>query len=624
MNKTISIIVMLSSAWLAGGCGPGSDPGEVSASYVAPRPDFSRACGPVKVTPEEMRLILAAARRGADAAGAANASLAQKDKNAARNVVIVSIYARDARGRPLQPFPAIEQAGGADRTSSAELAGRRAARRLGAGKWINSKSAFKIDLPGTPGPVRTGRPQLDGGLDGLLLMSSGGRRFHVPGSLYLADTPSAGRYLGLATAVAGLTTSRPAMHRTFRSTSFANIKPGGKVLPLYRGNVLLKTPDAGELLAAARAGGRWLVGALRPSGRYYYRYYPVDGGYQEDRYSLARHCGTAWGLYILYDRTGRKDAKLLATANRSLDWMRELCREKGKRGFARLPRYQTPGPTASSAALALLALVEACRLGGRKELLPEAVTAGDLIIKRFQHPSGRFWSWWDARTGRPAGELAFIYHPGELILGLAGLYEISGKKRFLDAAVLGMEAQVRAESLHLEQTGKLPPDAWTIQAVEALERVAPPRKEWRAHAWLLADWLVKGQHGSPTGPEPKSPDYAGGMNNLDPPIACAAGSRGEGLISACRLAIKAGEAKRADFYRSRLLAAARFALEGQYRPDNSFWLPDPARARGGVRQSLVDTTVRIDYVQHCIATWLGAAEILKRRTLATEGTKVTE
>ncbi len=609
MRRTASIALVLSSVWLAAGCGPRSGQSQVSASCVAPRPDPSRAVGPVKVTVREMRLLLAAARRGANTTGAT----ATKKKGDSRNIVVVSIYARDASGKALEPFPAIEQAGGPDRARAAQLAGRRAARRLGAGNWVASKSALKIDLPGPPGPVREGLPRLDGGVDGLLLMTSDRRQFHVPGSLYLADAPSAERYMALAAAAAGLTTARPARHRTFRSTSFANIEPRGGALPLYRGNVLLEAPDANELLAAARAGGRWLVGALQPNGRYYYRYFPVHRGYQKDRYNLARHCGAAWGLYLLYDRTGRKDAKLLATANRSLDWMRELCREKGKRGVARLPRYQTPGPTASGAALGLLAAVEGYRVGGRKEMLAEAVAMGDLIVKRFGHPSGRFWSWWDARTGQPAGDLAFIYHPGELILGLVGLHEISGKKRFLDAAVLGMEAQVRAEGLHYKETGKLPPDAWTIQAVEALERVAPPRKEWRAHAFLLADWLVKGQHGSPTGPRPKAPDYEGGMNNLDPPIACAAGARGEGLVSACRLARKARNTKRADLYSSRLLAAARFALEGQYRIDNSFWLPEPARARGGVRRSLIDTTVRIDYVQHCIATWLGAAELLERK-----------
>ena len=104
------------------------------------------------------------------------------------------------------------------------------------------------------------------------------------------------------------------------------------------------------------------------------------------------------------------------------------------------------------------------------------------------------------------------------------------------------------------------------------------------------------------------------MNNLDPPIACAAGARGEGLAAACRLAQVAGRAEAARLYRERLLEAARCSLEGQYRAENSFWLPEPERALGGVRQSLTDTTVRIDYVQHCAAAMLAAAELLEQGT----------
>jgi hypothetical protein len=54
-------------------------------------------------------------------------------------------------------------------------------------------------------------------------------------------------------------------------------------------------------------------------------------------------------------------------------------------------------------------------------------------------------------------------------------------------------------------------------------------------------------------------------------------------------------------------------MEGQYRAENSFWLPDPHLAVGGVRRSLTDTRIRIDYVQHCAAAWSAAADLLESR-----------
>jgi len=589
---------------LVTGCSPRPGEVRVDRSYVAPEIDASRATGPVKVTASEMRDLLAASRRGA-------AKAPEVARSPRKNIAVVSIYGRDSRGRPVAPFPAIGQAGGETRSAAAELAGARAALELRGRSWVAARSAFKIDLPGRPGRTCRGIPRLEGGLDGILLVTPHDRQVYVPGSLYHADKPGPERFLSLAAATAGLTTASPQSHRLFRSTSFANLNPSGAVLPLFRGNLMLKTPDAAAMRSAAMLGGTWLAGAVRESGQFYYRFYPTERRYQERRYNLARHCGTCWGLYVLYRKTGGRNKRLLRSANRSLDWMRRLCRPKEGNGRLEMPRYQTPGPTASGVALALLALVEGCRVGGRRELLAEAIAMGDLAARGFGHPSGRFYEWWNPRTGRPAGRLSFIYHPGELILAFAGLYEISGEKRFLDVAVRGMEAQVAAEGENFRKTGTLPPDAWTIQAVEALERVAPPRREWREHAFLLADHLVKRQYGAPSGPEPRAPDYEGGICNLDPPIACAAGARGEGIVAAQRLALKAGDTRRAATYRQRLLNAARFALEGQFRPENSFWLPDPRLALGGVRRSLTDTTVRIDYVQHCVAAWTGAAEMLE-------------
>ncbi len=606
MSRSMLLLAAISLPALVLGCVPPQESTSHTPTYVAPKTAPERVPQPVKLSPRQMRYILQAAR--GPYPGPPRPAVPWPRKGM---TVIVSIYARDVRGRAIRPFPALGQSKAeGDMGSDSLRAALSAWKQLAGRKCDPNRSAFKVDVVGKLGPVRQGLPAIQPGVDGLVLASLRGGEVFVPGSLYHADSPSLERYLRLAAAAAGLKTPRPRMHRTFTATSFANLSPGAEPLALYRGNALLARPGARALRSGVALAGKWLVGAQRPDGRFWYRYYPTERRYQKDRYNLARHCGSAWGLYILYDRTGRRDRKLLAAADRGLDWARSLARDPKSKKL-RLPQYGPPGPTASGVGLVLLALVEGCRVSGRKELKAEAIALGDLTVKAFQHKSGRFWSWWNPRTGRPDGELSMVYHPGELILALAGLYEVTGRKRFLEAALRGMAAQVRAEGALAKAKKPLPPDAWTIMAVEALERVAPPRPAWRAHAWLLADSLMKGQYGSPTGPKPKAPDYLGGMNNLDPPIACAAGARGEGIAAACRLALKAGEAGRAALYRKGLIDAARFALEAQYRPENSFWMPEPARALGGVRQSLLDTTVRIDYVQHCALAMLAAAELLE-------------
>ena len=49
----------------------------------------------------------------------------------------------------------------------------------------------------------------------------------------------------------------------------------------------------------------------------------------------------------------------------------------------------------------------------------------------------------------------------------------------------------------------------------------------------------------------------------------------------------------------------------QFDADNDFWLKNPAKAEGGVRESLLVPDVRIDYVQHAMSAWLHLARTLR-------------
>jgi hypothetical protein len=60
-----------------------------------------------------------------------------------------------------------------------------------------------------------------------------------------------------------------------------------------------------------------------------------------------------------------------------------------------------------------------------------------------------------------------------------------------------------------------------------------------------------------------------------------------------------------------LAASARFQLSQQFGPDNSFFLPDPARAAGGFHGSPTAMRIRIDYVQHNISSLLGIADVVQ-------------
>jgi hypothetical protein len=191
-----------------------------------------------------------------------------------------------------------------------------------------------------------------------------------------------------------------------------------------------------------------------------------------------------------------------------------------------------------------------------------------------------------------------LYYPGEALLGLIRLYQLTGDRRLLNAAKLGagflIEAQRRMDTL--------PADSWLMQALGELYK-AGPQRAYADHAVALAEAMIAGQYDDrdPAG-------YAGGFGPGSP-RATPAASRAEGLVSAYRLALSIGDV-RATAIAGALRACAKFQLAQQFAAENSEALPNPARARGGFREGLASPKIRIDFVQHNISSLLGIAETL--------------
>jgi hypothetical protein len=62
-----------------------------------------------------------------------------------------------------------------------------------------------------------------------------------------------------------------------------------------------------------------------------------------------------------------------------------------------------------------------------------------------------------------------------------------------------------------------------------------------------------------------------------------------------------------------LLAAAYFLAQEMYRPENMYYLKDPAYSLWGLRGSMIDPTIRIDFNQHAVVGIWGAWEVAMDR-----------
>jgi hypothetical protein len=52
-------------------------------------------------------------------------------------------------------------------------------------------------------------------------------------------------------------------------------------------------------------------------------------------------------------------------------------------------------------------------------------------------------------------------------------------------------------------------------------------------------------------------------------------------------------------------------LGQQFDEQNAYWLKNPGKSLGAVREGLFTSDVRVDYVQHAMCAWLHLARIVR-------------
>jgi hypothetical protein len=392
----------------------------------------------------------------------------------------------------------------------------------------------------------------------------------------------------------------------FRAASFVH----GSVL--RRGNVLPERPvTTGSLRAAAIAGAGYLARNQDARGRFVYRY---DSARDDDEggYNLLRHCGAAMSLFQVFAISAdpaHRDAGL-----RALDYVREnyLLDLPGFPGaaFLREGRAKKRGEVKLGAlGLGILAWLAAADAGVELSAEDRAFVArlGRGIVA-MQRPSGELASYL-AYGDDPGSARRSTYYPGEAMLALARLARFTGEASYLDVARRAADFQLGRWSWGGLEI-RVPPDAWGAQALEEIYAAFhDPRHS--TYAFRIADELV--QTTFPRGSDVPF-DLVGATFDFTRLVRTGPTSaRNEAVVSSARLARSMGDHDRESRYLAAATDAAWFGIAQQVRPEAAFLFRDPEQAMGGVRDSIVDGSIRIDGVQHSISGWLGLARLLEGR-----------
>ena len=348
-----------------------------------------------------------------------------------------------------------------------------------------------------------------------------------------------------------------------------------------------------QLLTAARSGGDYLVRMQKADGSFHYSYNAAEDQFETRRYNIVRHAGTALSLFDLYGATD--DVRYRESARLAVKFLKTRF-HRGRRGNSVYVLDYDGKAKLGANGLALAALAKQIELDPKTADRQDAARLANLILA-MQREDGSFITRYRLRPDDPEG-IESLYYPGEAILGLVRLFKSKGDNRLLDSARRGADFLIASQ----RTLNVLPPDAWLMQALEALYNVG---HEWRyaAHTIALAEAMIAEQY---TVNDP--PGYSGGFGP-GPPRSTPAASRAEGLVSAYRVARSTGDA-RASKIADALKACASFQLAQQFTGRNNASLPNPRRAAGGFFEGPASMRIRIDFVQHNISSLLGIGEVL--------------
>ncbi|MBZ0273978.1 hypothetical protein K8I61_18205, partial [bacterium] len=147
---------------------------------------------------------------------------------------------------------------------------------------------------------------------------------------------------------------------------------------------------------------------------------------------------------------------------------------------------------------------------------------------------------------------------------------------------------------------------WHAMAWARLARVDPDparRDQWRALGYEHAGAVIARQWRP--GQAGYFPAYLGSAKNARPPRTAPTSARAESLYENYLAARFANDDDAAREFAGALSASMRFVIANQYSRENTYFLPHPERAIGGIRGGLAAGDIRIDYNQHALYAMMG-------------------
>jgi hypothetical protein len=384
----------------------------------------------------------------------------------------------------------------------------------------------------------------------------------------------------------------------FRADVHVESSAHDAALPVFRGMVARPSqPEVDHLLAAVRHGADYLLRVMNREGRFVYTYHPLDDR-DDTTYGWLRHAGTTYAIFEAYDEFG---TPLYAEKGElALSYLRaHLHDDPESLGKYALDTTDEEQQKVGGAGLALLAFTKHATTTGKRTELETMRALARLILKQ-QYADGHFRANADIAKDGEKLKKEPVYYPGEAALGLLRLYAIDPQQAYLDAAKKAADWIIQVRDAPVSEDNQ-EHDHWMSYALNELYRLTK-NEAYVEHAYKIARAIELKERG----PDAPSPDLVGTFYDG---TTTPASTRLEAFDADMALSRFAGKPE--DWLLGPAKTTACSMLGQQYDSDDAYWLKNPAKAQGGVRESLFVADVRIDYVQHAMSGWLHLARLLR-------------
>jgi len=379
------------------------------------------------------------------------------------------------------------------------------------------------------------------------------------------------------------------------------------------------------------SGGEWWLYNERPDKSFEYKYWPTQNR-RSTEYNEVRHILAARDLADTWRY--RNDPRYLRGSEHAMDWLKryEVFSTDDAKGplphppegsmLFRYPSYREQAQ-ARKPANQKLGTVAVALLGWLAWAEATGSTAEDDRIRQMakftalnQEADGRFRPYF-VHKGHPYEHERNDIVPGEAMLALGLVAEYFGEKKWVEEAypkfVDYYRPWFRERKVRTNPYGRWPHDTyanqdrldmvqfgpWSVMA--AKQYVTMTGDEEAAEFGLeVADWMI--DYYQWRGDNSPWPDFVGGYYKLpNETPAMQSFCYSEGTAAAYHIAAEVFPDRR-EKYDVATRESIRFLEVMQYDPVDSYFVAKPEQVRGGIKYTMTENKVRIDYVGHGLST----------------------